>query len=87
MAIGPAPQILLGCSNSGTDSVIINENDGKLVAELSGQSGSNQVWYNPGDNQYFLASVVDTNRNGGAGILDLPAHSARGSHSVAADPV
>jgi len=87
MAIGPAPQILLGCSNSGTDSVIINENDGKLVAELSGQSGSNQVWYNPGDNQYFLASVVDTNRNGGAGILDLPANSTRGSHSVAADPV
>jgi hypothetical protein len=55
MALGASPQILLGCSNAGAGSVIIDENDGHLVANLPGENGNDEVWYNPGDNQYFLA--------------------------------
>jgi hypothetical protein len=95
MAIGRQREILLGCSNSGAGSVIINELDGDLVQNLPGLNGNDEVWYNPGDNHYFLAG---SNHTGGAilgvvdqkadnGIEDTSVTTAAGSHSVAADPV
>jgi hypothetical protein len=99
MAIGPQGEILLGCSNSGKGSVIINERNGDLVRSLDGLNGNDEVWYNPGNNHYFLAG---SNHNlplptPGAilGVVDQrpdtidedtsPA-TAAGSHSVAVDP-
>jgi hypothetical protein len=95
LAIGPDREILLGCSNSGKGSVIIDERNGDLVRSLDGLNGSDEVWYNPGNNHYFLA---ESNHTGGAilGVVDQrpdtigedasPA-TAAGSHSVAVDPV
>jgi hypothetical protein len=114
MAIGPQGEILLGCSNGGTigtapntitvavgqGSVIINERNGDLVRSLAGLNGNDEVWYNPGNNHYFLAG---SNHNlplptPGAilGVVDqkpdtidedASPSTAAGSHSVAADPV
>lgn len=101
MAIGPDHQILLGCSNSGTDSVIIDETNGEVLVTLPGESGSDEVWYNPGDGHYFLANsnhltasdttlpqlgVVDPSASDGS-YEDPSATAASGSHSVAADPL
>jgi len=100
LAIGPQGEILLGCSNSGQGSVIINERNGHLVRSLAGLNGNDEVWYNPGNNHYLLAG---SNHNlplptPGAilGVVDQspdtinedasPATAAN-SHSVAADPV
>ncbi len=70
MAIGPAPQILLGCnakappttgtgaSEIGTgpqNAAIIDENTGKIIAVLPKQGGNDEVWFNPGDGLYYLA--------------------------------
>jgi hypothetical protein len=100
MAIGPNREILLGCSNSGQGSVIINERNGDLVRSLDGLNGNDEVWYNPGNNHYFLAGsnhnlalptpgpilgVVDQ-RPDTIGEDVSPA-TAAGSHSVAVDPV
>src|SRR5438093_11611426 len=94
MAIGPKREILLGCSNAGKGSVIINELNGDLVRNLPGLNGNDEVWFNPGDNHYFLAGgnhtggpilgVVDQSADDGN--EDASATSALGSHSVAADP-
>ena len=100
LAIGPNREILLGCSNSGKGSVIINELNGDLVRSLDGLNGNDEVWYNPGNNHYFLAGsnhnlalptpgpilgVVDQ-RPDTIGEDAAPATVA-GSHSVAVDPV
>ena len=95
LTIGPQREILLGCSNKGQGSVIINELDGRLIHSLPGLNGNDEVWYNPGDNHYFLAgsnhtggpqlSVVDQKADNGN--EDAAATTAAGSHSVAADPV
>ncbi|HEY8224974.1 MAG TPA: hypothetical protein VIG25_06845 [Pyrinomonadaceae bacterium] len=100
LAIGPHREILLGCSNAGQGSVIINELDGDLVHNLPGLNGNDEVWYNPGDNHYFLAGsnhnlplptpgpilgVVD--QSGDPDVEDASPTTAAGSHSVAADPV
>jgi hypothetical protein len=99
LAIGPQGEILLGCSNAGKGSVIINERNGDLVRSLDGLNGNDEVWYNPGNNHYFLAGsnhnlalptpgpilgVVDQKPD----TIDEDASpaTAAGSHSVAADP-
>jgi hypothetical protein len=99
MALGPFPQALLGCTNAGPNSVVINLNTGAIIGTLVGEAGADEVWFNPGDNQYFLGSGNHLTAVGGSpapilGVVDAtgkrrdfsPA-SAVGSHSVAADPV
>ena len=61
MAIGPAPQIALGCNAptipSGVrNSVIINENNGNVSAVLANEGGTDEAWFNPGDGHYFFAN-------------------------------
>jgi hypothetical protein len=84
----------------GQGSVIINERNGDLVRSLAGLNGNDEVWYNPGNNHYFLAGsnhnlalptpgpilgVVDQKPD----TIDEDASPSTksGSHSVAADPV
>jgi hypothetical protein len=62
MAIGPAPQILLGCNAKGPpnntgpqNAAIMNEENGHLIKVLANQGGNDEVWYNPGDGHYSLA--------------------------------
>ena len=94
MAIGPTNQILLGCNGAASASLIINEDPTKstinVLHTLTNMGGNDQVWFNAGDDQYFLA-------NSTAGLLgvadpdgsqDTPfASTLGGSHSVAVDPV
>src|SRR6516165_7205770 len=98
MALGPFPQILLGCSNAGPNSLIINANSGSIIGTLPDESGSDEVWFNPGDNHYFLGSGNHKSPSGNndpiLGVVDATGKkndfspkSAVGSHSVAADPV
>ena len=101
MAIGPEPQLLLGCNAKSADglrkSVIINKHTGALLAEGWTIGGADQVWFNPGDSHYSVTgesntppkfSIVDGT---GAGAVDqtiiLPQIGAVSQHSVAADPV
>jgi len=61
MAIGPEPQILLGCNaasqppGSGQNSAIMDERTGRLIKVLANAGGADQVWFNPGDGHYLLA--------------------------------
>jgi hypothetical protein len=99
MALGSFPQALLGCSNAGPISVVINLNSGAIIGKLAGEAGADEVWFNPGDNQYFLGNGNHLTAVGGGpapilGVVDATGKrpdfspsSAVGSHSVAADPV
>src|SRR6516164_957146 len=98
MALGPFPQALLGCSNLGPNPVIINLNRGSVIGTLADESGADEVWFNPANNQYFLGSGNHLSPSGSPdpilGVVDATGKkndfspkSAVGSHSVAADPV
>jgi hypothetical protein len=116
MAIGPAPQILLGCNakgppENGTDSsgakigtgpqnsAVIDENNGHVLAELSGLGGADEVWFNPGDQHYSLA-LGSLLPNEEVAFVDSAADqvdqtiqtgnadgTTRRAHSVAAEPL
>ena len=91
LTIGPDHQVLLGCGSGngpGTGSVIVDDRNGKTLLKLPNQFGD-EIWYNPGDNQYFLTGDTSLGIVDPSGNQDAPAptNSNGGSHSVAADMI
>jgi hypothetical protein len=94
LAIGPRHEIQLGCG--GANSVIIDERSGPaatIIAVETGEGGADEVWYNPGDNTFFIArssagklGVQDAGGNESrAPQADADVTTTIGSHVVAAD--
>lgn len=55
IAVNPTnQQLLLGC---GTEGLIVNATNGHIIASLPEVGGADQVWYNPGDNHFYLGSA------------------------------
>jgi hypothetical protein len=92
---GPHNNLLLGCSPgnnpSDTQTTILDAKSTDSVS-VNGITGSDEVWFNPGDKRYYLAAV---NAIGGAklGVINAETHffiesipQSSASHSVAADP-
>jgi hypothetical protein len=82
MAIGPDHQILLGCNDplkTVPSTVVIDDRNGKVVATIAGQDGSDEVDFNEGDSQYFLA------RSGGANPQQLGVIDTDGKEGIASD--
>jgi hypothetical protein len=99
MALGPNHQVLLGCNtpsgNGKFSTVVIDDNATHIVATLNNESGADEVWFNPGDNHYFLArssaapqqlGIVDAVRLTEDPSQTTNAVGAGNAHSVAVDP-
>jgi WD40 repeat protein len=90
IALGPMQHLLLGCAQP--PSLVINAINGNVVASIPQVGGSDEVWFDPGNDMYYLAArdnptgpvlgVVDAETN--AWIENVP--TSPNSHSVAADP-
>jgi hypothetical protein len=99
MAIGPDNQILVGCNGSAspTHSSVIISDHGKILATIADESGPDEVWFNPGNNHYFLARSAAFGGIQKLGIIDAEtmvadaditvAPAGKNAHSVAADSV
>jgi hypothetical protein len=87
LAVGPDHQLALGCG--GANSLIMDDRDGSTIAVVTGEGGTDEVWYNPGNNHYFFArsgaAKLGVEDAGPPPSADPDAASAAGSHSVAAD--
>lgn len=100
-AVGPDHQIMVGCNdasgNTPTSGIIIDERDGSIIATIPNEFGPDEVYYNEGDGQYFLArssasgsnellGVVDAiNPGNGDQSVNLGPKGKGSAHSVAAD--
>ena len=93
LALAPGQKLLVGCS-LGNNSQIISARDGTVLAAISQISGSDQVTYNPGDGNFYLAARTNPAANGGpslgivsaatnAFIASVPTNSS--AHVVSAD--
>ena len=97
LAIGPERQILLGCSNRGPGSIIIDDRDGSVIKSLPGHQGADEVWFNDGDGRYFIAEsdnpagprvgVVDSILESNELAQTSPIITTTDDHAVTADPV
>jgi hypothetical protein len=92
-SVGPHDNLLLGCTPgnnpSDTTTLVINAKT-KNYANIANITGSDEVWFNKGDNRYYLGAskaiggavlgVVD-----GTSVLIETIPQSANSHSVAAD--
>jgi len=66
--VGPNSNLLLGCTPqnnpSDTTSLVINAKT-KNTATVNGFTGSDEVWFNAGDNRYYLAAARACGKGGG----------------------
>ena len=88
LALGPSQHLLVGCGG-GRPLIIVNALTGKIITTVADTHGADEVWYNPGNNQFYAPSgqnptptlsVIDA--ESGKLFYNLPA--GPGSHSVAA---
>ncbi len=92
LAIGPHFNMLVGCAaRVPAQSIVIDLRDGSTVAVIRQVGASDEVWYNPGDKNYYLAASNDP-RGPSLGIIDARTNTwiqnvptNRGAHSVAAN--
>jgi hypothetical protein len=89
LKIGPDHQIVIACG--GVNALVIDDRTGNPVSGgvLTGLGGADEVWYNPGDNDYFFGistpGDLGVANAGPPPSVDGTVVSASGSHSVAAD--
>jgi DNA-binding beta-propeller fold protein YncE len=68
VALGPQDQLLLGCLGGGLGKTygfaprtfIMDARTGSITATIDHISGSDQVWYNAGDNRYYVAAEANS---------------------------
>ncbi len=97
IAQGPGNNFLVGCADhDGTafppNEYVIDGTSGAQLAEITNVGGVDEIWYNPGDNKYYLAArdmptgpvlgVIDAKTN--TWLVNVTTNS--NSHSVAVDP-
>jgi hypothetical protein len=99
--VGPHENLLLGCTPGnfppGTTTLVINAKT-KNSANINGITGSDEVWFNAGDNRYYTGSSAAIKPAGsplgtgavlgvidGTSVLIETIPQSSGSHSVAAD--
>jgi hypothetical protein len=103
LALGPNDEAIIGCSasfgttpNVLTQSAIINLKTGSIVATFPQVGGSDEVWYDPGSQHYYLAArnyVDNTGKpmpslgtiDAKTDVFDGNAPTSTSAHSVAAD--
>ena len=98
LAVGPHGHLLVGCSDDAVaagfapKTLVLDARSGRTVAVIRAVGGSDEVWYDPKADFYYMAAsgfpggavlgVVDARTN--RWLANLP--SGPNAHSVAADP-
>ena len=93
IAVAPGHKLLIGCSLTN-NSQIIDTLNGNVLATIPQVSGSDEVYYNPGDAKFYLAARNNPAAAGGPslGVIDSVTNkfvtnigTDISAHSVAAD--
>lgn len=100
LAIGATGNLMVGCANANTQTVVLNPSGtGAIVAKLAQVSGSDELWYDEANGNFYVTGVdaaghrvIDIYSDNGYSLLqsiDLTALGAGVSnlHSVAVDPL
>jgi hypothetical protein len=94
---GPGNNFLVGCADHDGEAfppneIVIDGTSGATIATITNVGGVDEIWYNPGDNKYYVAArdmpngpvmgVIDAKTNQWLANVTTNANS----HSIAVDP-
>jgi hypothetical protein len=93
---GPGNNFLVGCADHDgqafpPNEYVINGTSGSIIATINNVGGVDEVWYNPGDNRYYVAAR-DMPNGPVMGVIDAGTNlwlqnvsTNTNSHSIAVD--
>lgn len=101
LAVGASGNLMVGCGNVGAAALLINPtggalHTGSLVATVPGLGGTDELWYDPATDAFYVTGNDGSNTtrffdivpDDGAGVIsqmvDLPATTS--AHSITVDP-
>jgi hypothetical protein len=99
LALGGSGNLMVGCGNAGTQTLVVNPTTGTLVTTIAGVSGSDELWYDPVTGNFYVTGVDAAGNRVIAVVndtvysilqnIDLTALGADhvNAHSVAVDPL
>jgi hypothetical protein len=69
LALGPRHEAIVGCGGSfgtplSTQTVIINLDNGEILANITQAGGNDEVWFDPGTYHYYLSARGTLDSNG-----------------------
>jgi hypothetical protein len=94
---GPGNNFLVGCADHDGEAFppneyVIDGSSGAIITQINNVGGVDEVWYNPGDNRYYLAAR-DMPNGPVMGVIDAKTNlwlvnvaTNTNSHSIAVDP-
>jgi hypothetical protein len=57
LALGGSGNLVVGCGNAGTQTIVFNPQSGTLVRTIARISGSDELWYDPTTHQFFVTGT------------------------------
>jgi hypothetical protein len=93
LSVGPRDHLVVGCDEPVT--VIISATQMMEIARITEVGGADEVWFNPGDRNYYISGRNNPASQGGPvlGFINAERNefvgsvpTEAGAHSVAADP-
>jgi hypothetical protein len=98
LALGASGNLMVGCGNVGTQAILLNPaGAGSIVKTFAGVAGSDEIWYDPTTNMFYVTGNNGTNATrffdvitdaalGGviAQTVNLPVTTS--AHSITVDP-
>jgi len=94
---GPGNNFLVGCGDHDGEAFppnmyVIDGTSGAILTEITTVGGVDEIWYNPGDNKYYLAAR-DMPTGAVMGVIDAASNlwlqnvtTGSNSHSISVDP-
>ena len=67
LALGASGNLMVGCGAANTQTVVIDPATGMLVATLPQVSSSDELWYDPASNDFFVTGA----KAGGDRVIDI----------------
>ncbi len=97
LAVGGSGNLMVGCGNVGAAALLINPTGtGSLVAAVPGLGGTDELWYDPNTDAFYVTGnngsntsrffdIVDDNGSATVSqVVDLPTTTS--AHSITVDP-
>jgi hypothetical protein len=57
LALGGSGNLMVGCNNAGTQTLIVNPTTGTIVAQNKSVSGTDELWYDPVTGNFYVTGV------------------------------
>jgi hypothetical protein len=93
LALGGSGDLMVGCGNAGTQTVVLNPSgSGSIVKLITQISKSDELWYDPGTHDFFVTGIDTTNGRAfdvisdtSFSVLDSVALPNVNAHSITVD--